>query len=143
MVTSWLVVASAEHVELVRKGGFVQVGHGKAAPLRRMAPGDGVVCYSPSRVMGEKDGFQSFTAIGRIGDGRPYQAEMTSDFRPWRRDVEWMDAIEHPIAPLKEWLEFTADKHWGYKLRLGLVEILKVDFDFLVHVMTQADLVDA
>ncbi len=93
--------------------------------------------------MGEKDGFQSFTAIGRVADGRPYQAEMTPDFKPWRRDVDWMQAIEHPIMPLKEWLEFTADKNWGYKLRPGFVEILKVDFDFLVHVMTQAELTDA
>lgn len=143
MVTSWMVVASAEHVLRGRDGGFVQVGHGKAAPLRRMAPGDGVVCYSPSRVMGEKDGFQSFTAIGCVRDGRPYQVEMTPDFKPWRRDVDWMEAAEHPIAPLKEWLEFTADKNWGYKLRLGLVEIPKVDFDFLVHVLTQADIADA
>ncbi len=143
MVTSWLVVACAEHVQRGRDGGFVQAGHGKAAPLRRMAPGDGVVCYSPSRTVGEKDGFQSFTAIGRIRDGRPYQAEMMLDFKPWRRDVDWMAAVEHGIAPLKEWLEFTADKSWGYKLRLGLIEIPKVDFDFLVHVMTQADLADA
>ena len=142
MVKSWLVVASAEHVRLGRDGGFMQVGHGKAAPLRRMAPGDGVVCYSPSRVMGEKDGFQSFTAIGRVRDGRPYQTEMAPDFKPWRRDVEWMDAVEHAIAPLKEWLEFTTDKTWGYKLRLGLVEIPKVDFDFLVHVLTQADMAE-
>ena len=143
MVKSWLVVASSEHVAIGREGGFVQVGHGKAAPLRRMAPGDGVVCYSPSRISGEKDGFQSFTAIGRVRDGRPYQAEMTPDFTPWRRDVDWMDATPHAIAPLKEWLEFTADKSWGYKLRLGMVEILKVDFDFLVHVMTQSQMTDA
>jgi len=143
MVKSWLIVASAEHARLGLDGGFVQVGHGKAAPLRRMAPGDGVVCYSPSRISGEKDGFQSFTAIGRVRDGRPYQVEMTPDFKPWRRDVEWMQAVEHGIAPLKEWLEFTTDKNWGYRLRLGYLEILKVDFDFLVHVMTQADLADA
>jgi hypothetical protein len=142
VVTSWLVVASADHVRRGREGGFVQAGHGKAAPLRRMAPGDGVVCYSPSRIMGEKDGFQSFTAIGRVREGRPYQAEMAPDFKPWRRDVAWMEAVEHGIAPLKEWLEFTTDKSWGYKLRLGLIEIPKVDFDFLVHVMTQADMAD-
>ncbi len=141
MVMSWLVVASAEHVRRGRDGGFMQAGHGKAAPLRKMAPGDGVVYYSPSRVMGEKDGFQTFTAIGRVREGRPYQVEVTPEFTPWRRDVDWMDAVDQPIAPLKEWLEFTADKTWGYKLRLGLVEIPKVDFDFLVHVMTQADLV--
>ena len=143
MVKSWLVVASAEHVRLGQDGGFMQVGHGKAAPLRRMAPGDGIVCYSPSRAMGEKDGFQSFTAIGRVAQGRPYQAEVSPDVKPWRRDVDWMPAVEHPIAPLKEWLEFTTDKNWGYRLRLGYLEILKVDFDFLVHVMTQADLADA
>ena len=48
MSANWIAVASAEHVRRGREGGFMQVCHGKAAPLRRIQPGDGVVYYSPT-----------------------------------------------------------------------------------------------
>ena len=66
MSAHWVAVASAEHVRRGRQAGFVQVSHGKVAPLRRIKPGDGIVCYSPTAVFGEKDGLQSFTAIGTV-----------------------------------------------------------------------------
>ncbi len=135
MVRTWLAIASAEHVRRGRAAGFMQVNHGKLAPLRRIAPGDGVVYYSPSQVMGVKDGFQSFTAIGHVREGTPYQGEMGNGFQAYRRDVDWLDAHEQSIRPLLEWLDFTADKNWGYSLRFGLVELPLVDFEFLQHVM--------
>ncbi len=135
----WLAVACAEHVRRGRQGGFMQVCHGKGGPLQRITPGDGVVYYSPSATMGAKDGFQSFTAIGQAREGLPYQVEMFKGFAPFRRDVEWLDACEQPIRPLLEWLDFTADKNWGYALRFGLIEISQADFDFLVHVMVPAE----
>ena len=64
-------MASAEHVRIGRSKGFMQVCHGKAAPLRRIQPGDGVVYYSPTSVFRSKDQLQSFTAIGVISDGNP------------------------------------------------------------------------
>ena len=45
MSRNWLAVASAEHVEIGRSAGFMQVCHGKASPLRRVQPGDRVVYY--------------------------------------------------------------------------------------------------
>jgi hypothetical protein len=36
----WLAVASAEHVRRGQAEGFMQVCHGKAAPLKRIQPGD-------------------------------------------------------------------------------------------------------
>ncbi len=116
----------------------MQVCHGKSSPLRRISAGDGVVYYSPSQRMGEKDGFQSFTAIGHVRNDAVYQVDMLPGFSPFRRNVDWLETIEQPIRPLLEWLDFTADKNWGYALRFGLVELPVVDFDFLVHVMTQA-----
>ena len=50
-VTNWIAVASAEHVRLGRAQGFMQVNHGKLAPLKRIQTGDRVVYYSPSNVM--------------------------------------------------------------------------------------------
>ncbi len=138
MVRYWMAVACAEHVQRGRAGGFAQVCHGKAAQLRRMSAGDGIVYYSPSQRMGDKDGFQSFTAIGVIKPREPYQFEMLQGFTPWRRDVDWFDSAEQPIKPLLDWLDFTQAKNWGYALRLGVIEIPAVDFEFLQHVMTQA-----
>ena len=45
---NWIAVASAEHVGIGRVQGFMQVCHGKAAPLRRVLPGSRVVYYSPA-----------------------------------------------------------------------------------------------
>lgn len=138
MVKYWLAVACAEHVRRGRAGGFAQVCHGKGAPLRRMSAGDGIVYYSPSQRMGDRDGFQHFTAIGRVKTGEPYAVEMFPGVRMHRRDIEWFDADEQPIKPLLDWLDFTQPKNWGYSLRFGLVEIPEVDFEFLQHVMTRA-----
>ena len=76
MSRNWVAVASAEHVRIGRSKGFMQVSHGKAAPLRRIHPGDGVVYYSPTNALGGKDKLQSFTAIGIVKDGAPYQVDL-------------------------------------------------------------------
>lgn len=132
----WLAVASADHVRIGRAGGFMQVNHGKAAPLRRIRPGDGVVYYSPSTVYREKDGLRSFTAIGHVREGEPYVGVMAGDFRPFRRDVDWLEAQETPIAPLLDRLELTAGKsNWGYALRFGLIEISEADFAVVAGAM--------
>jgi hypothetical protein len=84
----WVAVASAEHVNLRRSQGFMQVCHGKAAPLRRIRPGDRVVYYSPSTAFGGKDRLQAFTALGVVRPGEPYERDMGDGFVPFRRDVD-------------------------------------------------------
>ena len=69
MSRNWLAVASADHVAIGRRGGFMQVCHGKGSPLRRIKPGDRVAYYSPSELMRKPDGLQSFTAIGIVEPG--------------------------------------------------------------------------
>jgi len=129
MSAYWIAVASAEHVRIGRQGGFMQVNHGKAAPLRRVKPVDGIVYYSPSTVLGEKDGLQSFTAIGTVRQGEVYEGVMGRGFTPARRDVAWCHAREAPIKPLLDRLDFTAGRpNWGYQLRFGLFEISERDF---------------
>ena len=56
MTRHWLAVASADHVAIGRRGGFMQVCHAKAAPLRRLQPGDRVVYYSPAERYSPKIG---------------------------------------------------------------------------------------
>jgi hypothetical protein len=136
MSSYWIAVASAEHVRLGRGEGFMQVSHGKAAPLKRIKPGDGVIYYSPTTVFGKKDALQSFTAIGTVKDGEPYPGEMGKGFKPYRRDVKWAKAEETPIAPLLDELEFTAGKaNWGYQLRFGLFPVSAKDFRRIAKAM--------
>ncbi|AZO03218.1 MULTISPECIES: EVE domain-containing protein [unclassified Mesorhizobium] len=136
MSAFWVAVASAEHVRIGRKDGFMQVNHGKAAPLRRIKPGDGIAYYSPSTVLGEKDGLQSFTAIGTVRQGEVYEGVMGGGFTPTRRDVHWREAMQAPIKPLLAKLDFTAGKpNWGYQLRFGLFEISEDDFQLIGEAM--------
>jgi EVE domain len=110
----------------------MQLGHGKAAPLKRLQPGDGILYYSPTVEYGVADSFKSFVALGRVSPGEPYLVDMGDDFRPYRRNVEWANAKEVPIAPILESLDLTrGKKNWGYQLRLGLVEITENDWNFI------------
>lgn len=132
----WIAVASADHARRGKREGFMQVCHGKGAPLRRLQAGDGVVYYSPTTVMGKPDRLQTFTTIGRVADARTYQADMGGGFAPFRRDVAYHDAAEAPIAPLLDQLELTRRKrNWASPLRFGLVEISAADFDTIAQAM--------
>jgi hypothetical protein len=131
----WMAVASAEHVRIGRAQGFMQVCHGKPAPLRRLAEGDGVVYYSPARRMGERTPLRALTAIGTVLARPPYQVQMQAGFAPFRRDVQWCEASETPIAALLPELELAAGEHWGARLRFGLLQISARDFDRIADAM--------
>ena len=132
----WIAVASAEHVALGRAGGFMQVGHGKGSPLKRLHAGDRVAYYSPVRVFGGKDFCQAFTAIGTVRDERVYQGEMGGGFQPFRRDVDWFEASEAPIRPLLDTLAFIGGKtNWGYAFRFGLLKVTPGDMDLIERAM--------
>ena len=136
MSRNWVAVASAEHVRLGRSKGFMQVCHGKAAPLKRIHPGDAVVYYSPTDVFRGNDRLQSFTAIGVVTGDVPYQADMGGGFCPFRRDVDWRAADEAPIKPLVGRLQFTtAKRNWGFQLRFGLFEISEHDMAMISAAM--------
>jgi len=101
-----------------------------------MQPGDGVVYYSPTNLFRGNDGLQSFTAIGVVRDGSPYQADMDGGFAPFRRDVDWRAAEEVPIKPLIGRLQFTTVKrNWGFQLRFGLFEISANDMAMIAAAM--------
>ena len=136
MTGYWVGVASAEHVRRGRGGGFMQLSHGKAAPLKRVKPGDCIVYYSPTVTLGGKDKLQTFTAIGTVKDREPYVFDMGKSFKPYRRDVAWAKAVETPIHPLLDQLQFTAGKaNWGYQLRFGLFPISAADFKLIAAAM--------
>ncbi len=132
----WLAIASADHVQRGRAEGFMQVCHGKSAPLRRLKQGDGVIYYSPATTMGGKDRLQSFTAQGVISNDAVYQVDMGQGFLPYRRDVQWNETMIIPIRPLLDKLELTRGKsNWAYPFRFGLLELSEQDFTLIAVAM--------
>ncbi len=137
MKKHWIAVASAEHVRRGQAEGFMQVCHGKAAPLKRIQPGDWVAYYSPTETFKGKDKLQAFTAVGTVKDQAPYPFDMGGGFCPTRRDVAWMPSHPTPIAPLLQRLAFSrGQKNWGYRLRFGLFEVSQDDMQLIVAEMT-------
>ena len=133
----WINTVSRDHVQQGVAGGFTQANHGKPNLLRRMARGDWVVFYSPKTHYPIGDPLQAFTALGQVSDDEPYQADMTPDFHPWRRNVEFLPCAETPIRPLLDELDFVEDKsRWGYRFRFGVFKIDEHDFDVIRSAMT-------
>jgi hypothetical protein len=141
---NWIAVACAAHA---RRGcapsdvpGFMQVCHGKAAPLRRVRPGDRVVYYSPTVTLGRKDKLQNFVSIGLVLPGEPYAFDLGEGFVPFRKDVHYVDAVEASILPLIPQFEFVeSPARWGYKFRFGLFDISDYDMRLIARAM-QADM---
>ena len=133
----WIGVVSQEDADKAVAEGFVQFGFGRAEPLERMQPGDGVTFYSPRTAPQTGALVQAFTAIGRVTDDEPYQVDMTPDFHPFRRNVEFDESVEAQIRPLLDELGFIEDKkRWGYRFRFGLFQIDERDFDVIRAAMT-------
>jgi predicted RNA-binding protein len=132
----WIGIASREHVRTGVAGGFSQLCHGKAQPLKRMAVGDGLIYYSSKEKFGEEALCQQFTAIGEVIGSEVYQFEMFPGFAPYRRDIRFFDAKDVAIRPLIERLSFIRDKtHWGYAFRFGHLEIPRADFELIAAEM--------
>ena len=136
-VRHWIAVACADHMARGVAGGFMQVCHGKSAPLARIQPGDQVVYYAPSQQMGRPDGLQCFTALGAVQPTAPYRFDMGGGFVPWRRDVDWQaGTAPAAIRPLLAQLEFTqGQKNWAAPLRFGLLRISAQDMACIAAAM--------
>ncbi|UJF33579.1 EVE domain-containing protein [Paenibacillus hexagrammi] len=125
----WIGVVSASHVQRGVEGGFSQLCHGKAAPLRRMSPGDWLLYYSPKTDMSNGAPLQSFTAIGQVVDDLVYEYRMSDSFVPFRRNIRYVPCQQVKIADLLEQLTFTrGNRNWGYPFRFGHFEIEAEDF---------------
>ena len=132
----WVGVVSRAHVLLGVEGGFIQLNHGKKAPLTRFKAGDGLVRYSPRTTYPDGEVLQAFTAIGRIKSAVIYQVEMTPDFEPYRIDVDFFACDEAPVRPLIDELSFIRSKtHWGAAFRFGQVKIARDDFFRIAEAM--------
>ena len=135
-MTAWVGVASPDHVMRAVEGGFAQVNHGKAAPLKRMKRGDHMLCYSPKEQVRGGDPVKAFTAIGRIEDHEPHQVSQAEGLEPFRRKVHYFKAHDAPIAPLLDELEATRGKtSWGMLFLRGLCEISDTDYRTIARAM--------
>ena len=136
MAKNWIAVASADHLARGKQGGFMQVHHGKAAPLKRIKCGDIIAYYSPLKVYGGAEKLRAFTGLGRITSEAPYQGDMGQGFKPFRHDVDWFETQDALIEPLLQQLTFTKGKtNWGYQFRFGLFEISETDLETIAKAM--------
>jgi hypothetical protein len=121
-MSGWLGVVSAAHVRRGQRLGIAQTNHGSRAGLARMRPGDTLVYYSPVEERGDPTPLRAFTALGVIADDEIWQAD-EGDFKPFRRRVRYATTRVVPLSELQGRLHLTAQPHWGYQLRRGLVPI--------------------
>lgn len=129
MTRYWIGVASYEHVRRGVAGGFAQLNHGKASPLRRMAAGDWLIYYSPREQREGGEPVQAFTALGQLTCNDITEAAMTASFTAARRAVSWLPTRPAPIRPLLESLSFIRNpERWGMTFRYGHLEISEADF---------------
>lgn len=132
----WIGVASSDHVARGVAGGFCQLCHGKATPLKRMSPGDWIAYYSPRTAMKGGETVQAFTALGRVVDDRVFEHDVGQGFVPYRRRIDFAPCRPTPIRPLVGHLSFIRKKaSWGYVFRFGMIEIPADDFRTIAEAM--------
>ena len=136
MTKFWIGVACKEHVENGIKLGICQFCHGKSSPDKRLSQGDFVIFYSSKQRMEEPALYQKFTAIGIVKDDVTYQVEMEHNFKPFRRNIDYLQARHIDIKPLIPILPFIKNKKaWGYVFRYGFLEIDQESFEIIANEM--------
>lgn len=132
----WIGVVSRSHIEIGVRGGFMQLNHGKKAPVQKLKAGDYIAVYSPKTAYPEGEPLQAFTALGRVKTGEVYQVTVTEDFKPYRVDVAFLPCQEAPIRPLIEGLSFIKNKQgWGRAFMFGLLKAPREDFLLISRAM--------
>lgn len=138
----WIIVASKDHVKTGVAEGIAQACHGKVSPLKRMRKGDFVVYYSGKQSFGKPEKCQEFTAIGTVKDDDVYPFQITADFCPFRRNIDFFESVDISILPLINNLDFIQNKKsWGYPFRFGFFEIKEYDFNLISSLMLQEEYV--
>lgn len=92
--------------------------------------------------MGKTDVCQQFTAIGKVIDDEVYQFQVSEDFCPSRRNIEFLPGKDVSILPLISGLDFIPNKKsWGYPFRFGFFEIKQHDFKLISSQMLRKEYV--
>ena len=97
-----------------------------------MAKGDFIIYYSGKQTLGKTEKCQKFTALGEVKDDKVYDYQVSDNFCPSRRNIEFIPSRDTPVLPLINDLDFIENKrNWGYKFRLGFFEINRHDFELI------------
>jgi hypothetical protein len=130
----WIAVAAQDHVDAAVAGAYIEVNYGKAGPLERMRPGDGVAWYAPRTRHPDGVVLQAFIALGRIPDAPIYQRPDLH--QPFRRSAQWFPVVPAPIRPLLAELGFIRNKaSWGAAFRYGFLRVPRDDFARIAHAL--------
>ncbi len=130
-MTHWIAVISRAHARIAAGSGFLQVCHGKAAPLRRTAAGDEVFIYCPREAMGAGEVLKRIEFRCTFDDDRVYQVEQAPGFKPFRKDVTFDPGFVGVAIHDVGGLDLTADPHWGMRARQGFFQISPEDAGLL------------
>lgn len=132
----WIATISKEHTLCGISENFIQVCHGKQAPLKRLNKGDYILVYSSKIAMDRNEKLQKFTAIGQVIDDEIYPFQMSENFIAFRRNIAYLEFEEYSIIPLINELDFIENKKmWGYPFRYGFFEISEKDFHLIASKM--------
>ncbi|WP_375483656.1 EVE domain-containing protein [uncultured Jatrophihabitans sp.] len=114
---TWVLVASLDHARRGVEAGYVMANHGKRAPLARMAVGDDVLIYSPTRSFPRGEPLRAITVVGAVTgtDVEPSEA-IPGGFR---RRAQLREIEPVPLARLGDHLPRA-------KLRFGCFELDEV-----------------
>jgi hypothetical protein len=125
----WINTASLDHVEAAIEGGFTQADHGASRRLSRPQPGDEMIFYSPRTNLHGGEAVRQFAAWATITGDKPYQVNVSDDFRPWRLAARFHPCTRVDAKTLVGQLSFITDPtHWGLPFRRGLFTIPQGDF---------------
>lgn len=93
--------------------------------------------YSQAQLikMKAKEPYQKIVACGRIENNEVYQVEMSPDFHPYRKDVQYRSAVRE--VPLSELNQYNEWKEVRSRLRYGHFEISEALFYHIYHLMTE------
>lgn len=126
----WIAVVPKSRVELAVAGGFAMFAHGKHEAVKRVEPGAWLAYYSATTVLKGTEPIRAFTAIGKVKNREPYQAEMMEGRTGWRRDIDYArEAHDADIYPLLGSLSFIKDRtHWGIFFHRSVFQVARDDF---------------
>lgn len=119
----WVAVISREHASIAAGSGFLQVCHGKAAPLRQTGAGDEVFIYCPRTEMGKGALLRTVEYHCVFRDDVIYQVEQFPGFRPFRKDVTFSKNLCAVVLKNVAGLQFSSNSGWGMLTRRGFFEI--------------------
>ena len=94
--------------------GFVMANHGKRAPLARMAPGDGVLVYSPTTDFPDGEPLRAITIVGEVTGLEPEPSDVIPG--GFRRAAALREVTPLPLAAVRDHLPVT-------RLRFGFLEL--------------------